>query len=341
MNRSAFLVLTASLALALCAPAARATERGALRALNGAPGVEVSAPQFPGLYAQVWTQHYRASRFRDVNGNAPALSENDTLVGPLTVERRGEVTASVGVLRGTWLSEFRWGEGKFGLSATLPFVQVEQRIELRGRFAAGMPAAVRDVVQERLDLVAGRASLQRRGLGDLELMPYFDWQTDEARYALGLGVVAPTGDYDEARSVNPGAGNFWTLRPLLVGARAWENGLAVGVRATYSINGQNRDTKNRSGQYLAADANLFYSLNDFLRIGVQGFVNWQTTADRCADAAADLCGKVRVFGLGPALAYTTEDGRISVDAKVLREFGVRNRPEGTAFWLRLNLRLDE
>jgi len=36
----------------------------------------------------------------------------------------------------------------------------------------------------------------------------------------------------------------------------------------------------------------------------------------------------------------SEDGVWSADVKVLKEFGVRNRPQGTTTWVRLNLRLD-
>ena len=36
------------------------------------------------------------------------------------------------------------------------------------------------------------------------------------------------------------------LRPLAVGSYVWENGVEAGVRATYSINGSNDATGNRS-----------------------------------------------------------------------------------------------
>jgi len=328
-------------ALLLClSPWAQATERGAVRALNGAAGAEVSSAQFPGWYGQAWLQHYRAHEFKDGAGQRP-LQQLDTPAGPVAVERGGELRATVVVLRGTWLSEIRLGEGKFGLSATLPLVSLEQTVRATPHFAAGTPAAVMAGVTAQANAAAAAASGSRSGAGDVELMPYVDWQTDSYRYAFGLGLVAPTGQYSAARAVNPGAGRFWTLRPLAVGSYAWENGFEVGARASYSINGENRATGNRSGQYLAVDASSHYRLNDFWKLGLQGFLNWQTTADRCANPVASLCGKVRTLGLGPAINYLSEDGRVFVDAKVLREFGVRNRPEGTVFWLRLNLRLDE
>jgi hypothetical protein len=332
--------LIAAAVLAALLPAAQATERGAVRALNGAAGAEVSSAQFPGWYGQAWVQRYTASDFKDGAGNAPVTNVN-TPVGPVAVERGGKVEATVAVLRATWLSEIRLGEGKFGFSATLPLVSLTQTVTATPRFAAGTPALVVAGVTAQANAAAAAASGSRSGVGDVELMPYVDWQTDSYRYAFGLGLTAPTGDYSAARAVNPGAGKFWTLRPLAVGSYAFDNGLEVGARATYSFNGKNDATGNRSGQYLAADVSSHYRLNDFWKLGVQGFVNWQTTADRCADPVASLCGKVRVFGLGPSLNYLSEDGRLFVDAKWLREVGVRNRPQGNVFWLRANIRLDE
>lgn len=327
------------LLLGLCA-GAQATERGAIRALNGAAGAEVSSAQFPGWYGQAWVQRYEADDFKDGSGNRP-VQQLATPAGPVAVERGGSIRATVAVLRATWLSEIRLGEGKFGFSATLPLISLEQTVTATPRFAAGTPAPVQSAVLAQLAAATAASSGSRSGAGDVELMPYIDWQTDSYRYAFGLGVVAPTGDYSATRAVNPGAGKFWTLRPLAVGSYVWENGVEAGVRATYSINGSNDATGNRSGQYLAMDVSSHYRLNDFWKLGVQGFVNWQTTEDRCADPVASLCGKVRVFGLGPSLNYVSEDGRVFLDAKVMREFGVRNRPQGSVFWLRLNMRLDD
>ncbi len=318
-----------------------ATEGGALRVLNGAPGAELITPQFPGWYGQVWLQHYRANKLRDGSGRSPGLSTEDTLVGPLDIERQSTVRATVAVLRGTWLSEIRLGEGKVGASLSVPLAEVDQKVRLAARFPSSLSAGVRDLVNERLNLIATRSSGKRRGMGDVEVLPYIDWQTDTYRYAFGLGVVAPTGDYDADRDFNVGAGNFWTLRPMVLGGYSFENGVSVGLRATYSINAKNKDSGNRSGQYLAADFGAHYSLSDAWRIGAQGFLNWQTTADRCADPVEGRCGKVRVAGLGPVFTFTNEAGNLTLDFKALREFGVRRRPEGTVFWLRANFRIDE
>jgi hypothetical protein len=342
---------TLALILALAAAgAAHATERGQIRAVNGAAGAEISSPQFPGLYGQFWLQQYTADTFKDANGNNPVTRLPAGPLGSVLLERGGKVDATAFVPRLTWLTDKRLGEGKFGISAALPLVQIDQQVRFTARPGdALVPQQVIDAAQAQGNALAARSSGKQSGLGDMEVMPYIDWQTDTYRYAFGLGVVAPTGDYDAKRAVNTGTGNFWTIRPLAVGSYVFESGIEMGVRATYSFNTRNKDTDNKSGEYFAADYSVHYKLSDSWKLGAQGFANIQTTHDRCAaDTTAALatrpannCGLVRAYGLGPVGSWTSEDGRVFVDFKVLREFAVQNRPQGTVFWLRANFRLDQ
>ena len=69
-------------------PGANATESGAIRAVNGAAASEIASPQFPGWYGQFWVQHYRADKLRDEQGRSPALRSEDSIVGPLEVQRQ-------------------------------------------------------------------------------------------------------------------------------------------------------------------------------------------------------------------------------------------------------------
>jgi len=65
----------------------------------------------------------------------------------------------------------------------------------------------------------------------------------------------------------------------------------------------------------------------------------QTTKDKGDGVAADG-NKVQTYGAGPTIAYLSESGTWAIDFKVMQEFAVRNRPEGTVGWLRLNFRVD-
>jgi hypothetical protein len=184
-----------------------------------------------------------------------------------------------------------------------------------------------------------RRSGSESGQADMEVAGFVDWQQDESRIVAGLAVVAPTGDYDKNRVVNPGTGNYWTLRPLMVAARAWENGLEAGTRITYSINSRNSDTEVRSGSYLHADWASLYRATDNWKFGLQGFVLKQFTKDDGPNVA-EHGNKAQSLSAGPVLAYLADSGNWALDVKLTQEFEVRNRPEGQVTWVRLNMRLD-
>ncbi|WKB50596.1 SphA family protein [Eleftheria terrae] len=315
-------VLLALIAAGL-ATSAVATEKRQVRALLGGPAQELTTPQFPGLYGQVWLQHYSADKLRDDDGDRYSLT-----AGGQPVKVKSDIEATVLVPRLTYMSEQRFFEGRWGTSVSLPIVHQRTRVSLSGN----LPAA-------SLEAGGRSQSGSESGLGDTEISTFLDWQTDDYRIVTSFGAVAPTGDYDKKRAVNPGAGNYWTFRPILVASYVWENGFEVGSRTTYSFNTRNRDTKVRSGQYLHSDLSALYRVNDTTRVGLQGFVLKQTTDDHGGDQATHF-NDVQALGLGPVVGYTSESGRWAADAKVLREFAVRDRPEGTITYLRLQVRLD-
>jgi hypothetical protein len=325
-------------ALLVAAPAS-ATENSQVRALLGAPSYELTTPQFPGLYAQLWYQHYRADKLRDDNGDdaLPSFSQ-PTPAGPATVTPKVKISADVVVPRFTYVTEQIVADGRLGFSAALPVVHQRTTASASATFSAGTPAAVMNAVNAQLAAQAAANSGEETGLGDAELAAFVDWAQDESRFVAGLAVVAPTGDYEAGRVVNTGAGNFWTLRPLIVASRVWENGLELGMRATYSFNATNKDTDVRSGQYVHADWAALYRATDAWRLGVQGYALQQTTNDK-GPGVSETGDKVRTLAAGPVIGYLAESGMWGVDFKAMQEFSVRNRPEGQLYWLRLNVRL--
>lgn len=315
-----------------------ATENGQLRGLLGAPSYELTTPQFPGWYGQLWLQHYGADKLRDNDGNTPSQTVA-TPAGPAAVAVHGRINANVLVPRITWVTEKIIADGRLGFSATLPLVSQRNSIGATATFAPGTPAAVQAAVNQQLAQQSAALSGEQSGVADLDLAGFVDWAGDDGRVVVGASVVAPTGSYQAGRAVNPGAGNYWTVRPLVLLSRVWENGFELGMRATYSINTKNRDTDVRSGQYLHADWSAMYRVNDEWRVGLQGYVVQQFTKDSGPFVAAHG-NKARTFAAGPMLSYVSESGVWAIDAKVLPEFSVRNRPQGTVSWLRLNIRLD-
>ncbi|WP_431050105.1 SphA family protein [Roseateles sp. L2-2] len=329
--------LAAFVTLSVVAGAAHATENSQVRALLGAPSYEISTPQFPGVYLQTWYQHYEADKLRDADGNTPTRSLTIPGVGALPLTVNGSIKADVFVPRLTWVTEKIVMDGRLGFSAAFPLVKQTNDFTLTTVLPAGLPATAVAQINQQLSAAGGALSGTRSGMADPELAAYIDWQQDESRVALGVAFNPPMGSYDASRAVNPGAGKYWTFKPLLVASRVWENGFAVGLRATYSFNTRNDDTGVRSGQYLHADWSGTYNVNDQWKVGVQGYVLKQFTADNGGAAGAN---KVQALSAGPLIAYLAESGEWGVDFKVMKEFSVRNRPEGTVTWLRLNYRLN-
>ena len=332
----------AALALLAAAPA-WATENSQVRALLGAPSYELATPQFPGWYGQAWIQHYEGTKLRDENGDAPtrsgaaAIPGLGTLTFPVAVS--GAVRADVLVPRITWVTEQIIADGRLGFSATLPIVSQTTHISLTPTLPAGLPGAAVAAIRAGVDAQAAALSGSHTGLADPELAGFLDWQQDDYRIVAGVAVNPPLGDYDKNRAVNTGAGKFWTVKPLLVASKVWENGVSVGLRATYSINTRNTDTDVLSGQYLHADWSGTYRLNDQWQVGLQGYVLKQFTSDEGGTAPAHG-NKVQALSAGPVVAYIAESGNWALDVKAMQEFSVRNRPEGILTWVRVNFRLD-
>jgi hypothetical protein len=330
--------VAATLALLAAAPVL-ATENSQVRALLGAPSYELATPQFPGWYGQLWLQHYEATKLRGDDGEQATSSTVVPGLGTVPLKVQGAIRANVLVPRVTYVSEKLVMDGRLGFSAAFPVVEQTTHISLVPTLPAGLPAQVVAGINAGLAAESARRSGSHTGLADPELATFVDWAQDESRLVAGFAVNVPVGDYDKARAVNTGSGKYWTFKPLLVASRVWESGLELGLRATYSFNTRNSDTDVRSGQYLHADWAGMWRLNDQFRLGLQGYVLKQFTKDS-GPGVADHGNKVQALSAGPVVAYIAESGTWALDLKVMQEFSVRNRPEGTTSWVRLNMRLD-
>ncbi|GAA5178684.1 hypothetical protein GCM10025771_18460 [Niveibacterium umoris] len=330
-------LIAAALAAISCATPALATERGQLRALLGLPGQDLTSPALPGFYTQANYQHYYAGEFKDNDGNTPVLSRDAGALGVLSAQQNSQVRADVLALRGSWISEYQLWDGRVGFSATLPLIKTALTTNLVR--TSPVPPAIAPIVDGVIAGLSQANSGTESGIGDMEFAPFVDWQTDTYRVIFAPAFVAPTGDYDKDRAVNPGAGKFWTFRPVVTLAYVTENGWEFGARTTYSFNGKNSDTEYKSGQYLHSDGAVLYQIRDGVRIGATGYLIYQTTKDS-GTGAPENGNKARVFAIGPSAGWQSESGSLGLEFKVMQEFGARNRPEGTIGWLRMIYRVN-
>lgn len=329
--------LAVALALGAAAPA-MATEYGSIRALLGAPSYEMTTPAFPGWYGQAWYQYYQADELHGDNGKkTDTVYANVPGLGLVPAQLDVKVRADLYVPRLTYIAEQVLWDGHLGASVTLPIVHQTQDVTLTPQVPAGTPPAVAAGIAQGFAAKASQLSGSATGQADMEVEGFVDWQLEETRVIAGFTVDAPTGSYDMNKSVNPGAGKYWTVSPLLIVSKVWENGLEAGMRATYSFNSPNQDTHVRSGQYLHVDWSALYHFNDQWRAGLQGYTVYQTTNDE--GPWVDPSGnKARVYSAGPTVAYLSESGNWALDFKIMQEFEARNRPQGQLAWLRLNFR---
>jgi len=154
-------------------------------------------------------------------------------------------------------------------------------------------------------------------------------------------LILPTGKYDKNSAVNSGFGKFYTFRPSFQYGFIGD-GWDVGARMVLSFNTKNKDTNYKSGTMFNVDFAAMKFVTEDLRLGVQGYVVNQLTKDSSDDvnvqAAIDAAdgAKMRAYAAGPALGWIVNGGEMVVEGKLLKEFGARNRSEGTTYMLMLS-----
>jgi hypothetical protein len=278
---------------------------GATSFLDGAP------PAGPGWYFMEYLQQYSASKFKDGNGNALALPKQDV-----------NVSSSLSQL--IYLSNYQIGNAKLGAQIIVPAV---------------LAASTDDGLNHA-------ALSSRRGIGDviagavLQFDPIMG--ADGPRYVqrLEAAVIAPTGAYDPAKSVNPGS-NFWSFNPYWA-ATAWMSPKwTVSWRAHYLWNGKNTNpstafgpgvSSTQAGQAFHINLASEYAVTPKLRLGINSYWFDQFTDTKIN--GQDAPGRrERVLGIGPGAVYSfSKEDHVFLNTYF--ETGVRNRPEGTRIVLR-------
>ncbi|BEP96417.1 transporter [Acidovorax sp. A79] len=186
-----------------------------------------------------------------------------------------------------------------------------------------------------LSVRAGGANDSRTGLGDVTVGGSVAWHhSPQLHSVVGLDAVLPTGAYDRTRQANIGR-NYLSLQPL--GVLTWmdPSGFNGDVKATLNFNRTNGDTNYRSGRELIVDYAAGWGLGNGWVVGVGGYVYRQWSDDKVGGVA--LAGsRGRSQSIGPSVRYANGKGWL-ITAKVEKEFGVRNRAQGSQFWLKTTI----
>ncbi|WP_238211281.1 transporter, partial [Pseudomonas sp. PAGU 2196] len=218
----------------------QATEGGGTSYPLGAENYMSGAMPPPGVYGQLFVNHYEADNLRGNDGSK------------LPVDFR--VRANAIVPRLIWVSDYTVLGGSLALHAIVPLVDL--KVSVNGQ------------------------SQHNRGLGDVIFGPALGFHhSDKFHSILAFDMIAPTGRYDKHDLANPGR-NYWVFEPVYAMSYVDPAGLNLDTKVMYDFNRSNPDTDYRSGQEFHVDYAVGWGLGNGWVLGVGGYYYRQTTDDR-------------------------------------------------------------
>lgn len=175
-------------------------------------------------------------------------------------------------------------------------------------------------------------SQRKTGLGDITFGPALGFHHSPSLHSvLGFDLVAPLGRYDQRDVANIGR-NYWSLQPLVAVSQIDPAGFNGDFKLTFNFNQRNGDTDYRSGNEVYLDYAAGWGLGNGWVLGAGGFAMRQLSNDTSAGASLPD-SKASAFAIGPTMKYDNGKGWF-ITAKWQREMSVRNRPEGSALWIK-------
>ena len=296
-------------ALALCPSAAHAQFNG--HNTKGDFGLMSGSQAPPGFYlaAPIYV-HYDADTLRNSEGDRVSLDP----------DRRGDLAVNAYVIGLVWVSQYKIFGANYSIQAYPAFTDNALEVPILG-VDEGVGTGFTDFYFQAINL---------------------GWHTSRADFMAGLGIYAPTGNYEPGGDENLGLG-MWSFEVFggttvyLDKAKSWH----FAATAFYETHTDKKDTDIRVGDLLTVEGGLGWSFMQGLgNVGVAYYAQWKVTED---DLGIDLelpvdlpIGKHRVYGVGPELTIpiATKKKLIGfVNARYLWETGARATFEGNTFVL--------
>lgn len=179
--------------------------------------------------------------------------------------------------------------------------------------------------------------------GDIQFSPFLVQWSGQTIFGMpffqrfDLLFSAPTGQYNRNALANAGS-NVWSIAPYYAFTLMPTDKVEISARINYQWNSRNtRPTTGlnassvQPGDALSIDLAGSYAVTGHWRVGIAGYVLEQLGEDRI-DGNRQSNSKERLFGAGPGLMYQGDKYQILVNA--YKEWGARNRPEGSKIVLR-------
>jgi hypothetical protein len=178
-------------------------------------------------------------------------------------------------------------------------------------------------------------SQRKSGLGDTTLgIGIAMHHSQNLHSVIDIDLVAPTGRYDKADLANIGR-NYWSIQPLYTMSYIDPQGLNGDFKATFNLNRKNDDTGYKSGNEFILDYSAGWGVGGGFTLGVGG--HWyRQLSDDTLNGASVPNSRASSFAMGPSLKYDNGKGWF-ITAKWQKESSVRNRPAGSALWIKTSI----
>lgn len=175
-------------------------------------------------------------------------------------------------------------------------------------------------------------SQTRSGLGDITFGPAIAFHHSPAVHSVAaIDLVAPTGRYDKNDLANIGR-NYWSLQPVYTVSRIDPAGFNGDFKLTFNFTQKNKDTDYKSGNEVYLDYAAGWGTGNGWVLGVGGYAMRQLGDDsQAGQSLANSRGAA--LAVGPSIKYDNGKGWF-ITAKLSRETGVKNRPQGNALWIK-------
>jgi len=197
-------------------------------------------------------------------------------------------------------------------------------------------AVVVPIVNTPVSLPRIGANISPTGIGDLYVEPVnLGWKLKKADVKVAYGFVAPTGKFDETGS-DTTTTDFWG-HEITVATTAYLDKTKltqVSVSTNWEFHQKKRHEDLKVGNNMTLEAGLgkIFVKNQgkqLVQLGVVGYAQFQLTNDSgSAVPVLTANNKDRVFAVGPEIGVILPTKKFNFLARVLPEFGVRNRTQG-------------
>ncbi len=241
---------------------------------------------------------YSASELRDTNGK----------VSPVGIKLKVN-SAALAIVKTTDIPLLG---GTYGFSAVVPYLDMSNRLTIP---TPGGPMPLKGT---------------NAAVGDVTIAPVMvKWTPSPGLFVNGrLELQLPTGSYKAERLINTGS-NHWTASPAVAFTWIGPSGLELSSNIQINFHGKNKDTQYQSGVEYQHEFAIGQHVGPWT-FGIGGYLNQQLSDDKVNGSKFQDGNRSRVMALGPAISFFDLGSDWPVFwAHVYKEFGARNRSQGT------------